>query len=264
MTFVLIHSAVVGSFTWRPCAEALRGRGLRVIVPSLGDVLASAQPSYYRALSRRVVEEIGAVAPDEAVVLVAHSGAGSLVPAIVDAMSVIGRTAAVFVDAVLPHDGASFLEAAPAAVAEQLRGLAHDGMLPRWDRWFPPAVLERLLPDPMLRSRFVADLPETVPLAYFDERAPATDRWSSVPCGYLRLSGAYEGAAAEAERRGWPTIKVEADHLALLTRPAEIAVELHRIAAAPIGGGTADGGRSPRSLAHDHDELARTKPGRSW
>lgn len=226
----LIHSPLVGSLTWQRCAEVLRGRGHHVVMPSLGGILASAHGLYYRALGGRVAEEISAARPDATVVLVAHSGAGSLVPAIVDAMH-MGVSGIVLVDAVLPHDGATFLEVAPPAVAEQLRGMAHDGMLPPWNRWFPPESLEALVPDASLRSRFVADLPERLPLAFVEERAPVTDRWSSVPCGYLRLSGPYDDAAAKAERRGWTTVRLEADHLAMLTRPDEIALALERIIA---------------------------------
>lgn len=229
MTLVLIHSPLVGPLTWRGCAQVLTGRGHHVVVPSFAKVLAAPQQSYYRALASRVVETIGDVRPAGSLVLVAHSGAGTLLPMVVDALGG-GVSGALFADAELPHEGESLLDAVPAPFQEQLRSLARGGWLPTWDRWFPPAELEAALPEAELRARFVAELPE-VPMAYLEERAQVAPSWSSVPCGYLRLSGEYERAAVEAEREGWPTVRLEADHLAMLTRPVEIATALERMAA---------------------------------
>lgn len=53
--------------------------------------------------------------------------------------------------------------------------------------------------------------------------------WPPARCGYLRLSGAYDRVADEAERRGWLVVREPADHLAMLTRPAAIAGLLDRL-----------------------------------
>lgn len=224
---LLIHSPLVGPLTWQPCAEVLQTRGHRVMVPSLLGVLPDQAQSYYLAHARRVADDVRNFAPRARPLLVAHSGAGSLLPSIADALD-MAASGAMFVDGLLPHDGASFFEIAAAAVRDKLRGLVENGRLPSWDRWFPPGTLETLLPEATLRAHFVAELPE-LPVAYFEERAPESSRWQSVPCGYLRLSGPYDEAADEAERRGWPTVRLETDHLAMMTRPDMVATAIETL-----------------------------------
>jgi hypothetical protein len=219
---VLIHSPLVGPLTWQPAAERLRARGLTVVVPSLAGA-ADSGPPYYPRLAARVAEAVRAARPEGSLVLVGHSGAGPLLPAVAAACG--GEAgAAVFVDAGLPHPGASWLETAPSALGEHLRRLAAGGRLPPWNEWFPPEALTPLLPDPDQRARFVAELPR-LPVGYLEEPAPP----GAAParrCAYLQLSAPYGPAADEAKRRGWPTLREEGDHLAPLTRPAWIAGRL--------------------------------------
>jgi hypothetical protein len=217
-TVVLVHSPLVGPATWGATADRLRSRGYRVSVPSLA--IASGPP-FYRGYAEAAAHQVDR---DEAVVLVGHSAAGALLPGIADALH--GRAgAAVFVDAMLPHPGLSWLDTAPESLRMQLMGLARDGVLPPWNTWFPPGTLEALLPDTALRERFVAEVPR-MPVAYFEEKAPAAAGWESVRCAYIRLSEAYDGVAAEAERRGWWVHRENADHLAMLTRPDTVAASI--------------------------------------
>jgi hypothetical protein len=234
---VLLHSPLVGPLTWQPAATSLRAAGYHVTVPSLTGVLDSGPP-YYRKLAGRVAETIRQAAPAGAgaVVLIGHSGAGALLPAAAQATGT-PVAAAVFVDAILPHPGASWFQTAPPALREQLFGLARDGRdgrLPAWHQWFPPDAVTGLLPEEDLRRRFIAELPR-LPLAYFEEPAPVVDGWPLACCGYLRLSGAYDGVADQAERHGWLVVREPADHLAMLTRPAAISGLLDRLVKALVG-----------------------------
>ncbi|HZD72743.1 MAG TPA: alpha/beta fold hydrolase [Actinomycetota bacterium] len=231
-TVVLVHSPLVGPLTWLPAADQLRAAGHRVAVPSLTGVLG-AGPPYYRKLASRVAEAIRQPDPSQPLILVGHSGAGALLPAVAEATDT-PVAAAVFVDAILPHPGAAWFDSAPAALGEQLRGLVRHGRLPPWHEWFPPEAVSELLPEERLRRRFIADLPR-VPLAYFEEVAPLTPGWPAVSCGYLQLSAAYADAADEAARRGWLLVREPADHLAMLTRPAAIGRVVDRLVRALIG-----------------------------
>jgi hypothetical protein len=231
---VLLHSPLVGPLTWQPAATSLRAAGYRVAVPSLAGVLDTGPP-FYRKLAGRVAATIRQANPAPAVVLVGHSGAGALLPAAAEAAGMPVATV-VFVDAILPHPGVSWLETAPPALREQLGGLASDGQLPAWHQWFPPDVVSQLLPEEDLRRRFIAELPR-LPLAYFEEPAPTVSGWPPAHCGYLRLSGAYDGVADEAKRHGWLVVRESADHLAMLTRPATIAGLLDRLIRAFIDAG---------------------------
>jgi pimeloyl-ACP methyl ester carboxylesterase len=233
---VLLHSPLVGPLTCQPAAASLHAAGYHVAVPSLSGVVEGGPPSY-RRLAVWVAETIRHANPPGAVVLVGHSGAGALLPAAAQATDT-PVAAVVFVDAVLPHPELSWFDTAPPALRRQLGGLARDGRLPAWHQWFPPEVLAELLPEEDLRWRFIAELPR-LPLAYFEERAPVVSGWPAARCGYLRLSGAYDQVADEAERQGWLVVREPADHLAMLTRPATIAGLLDRLVKALMGTGQA-------------------------
>src|SRR5207249_3404078 len=104
---------------------------------------------------------------DEPCVLVGHSGAGALLPAIREAL---GRPvfAYVFVDAGIPQDGMSRLDQfSSQEEAEQFRQAAVDGLLPTWTE----DDLAHLIPDAETRRRFVSEL-RPLPLAVYEEPIP--------------------------------------------------------------------------------------------
>lgn len=219
-TVLFVHSPLVGPLTWELTASELRREGHHAVVPVLTAV-ASGTPPYYRRFAEAAARDLAAAGVGGPVVLVGHSGAGALLPAIAEAVGDEVR-GAVFVDALLPHPGLSWFDSVPAALHEQLSELVRGGTLPPWNEWFPDDVIRRLVPDPEIRQRFVAELP-SVRRAYFDERAPDTSEWLTLRCAYVRLSEAYDHAATEAESRGWWVDRLAADHLATLTQPARVA-----------------------------------------
>jgi hypothetical protein len=212
---LFVHSPVVGPVTWKSTASMLRHRGFRCEVPDLTPGLATGPPFYptLAATAARPVSGGGSV------VLVGHSAAGSLLPAIAEAVP--GPVRAVFVDAQLPHPGLSWFDVAPAPVCAELRGLAHDGLLPPYPAWFAPGAFEAAVPDRAVRRAVVAEAPR-VPLAFFEEPAPTTrrlgKRWA-----YVRLSAGFDPAADEAERRGWWVARRDWGHLRMLTAPDAVA-----------------------------------------
>lgn len=223
---VLIHSPLVGPLTWQACAAVLRSYGRPALVPTLAGV-TDAEPPWIPKLAGRVAEMLRGARAQRGVVFIVHSAAGSLMPAVTRAVDAPPR-AALFVDAVLPRPGRTWFETAPPALGDRLRELGAGGWLPPWDQWFQRDAIAAHLPEEDLRGRFVAELPR-LPLAYFEERAPEAEGWDSIPCGYVQLSDAYEEAAREAATRGWPTVREHLDHLAMITRPEEVASILDRI-----------------------------------
>ncbi|MFF2148451.1 alpha/beta fold hydrolase [Kitasatospora sp. NPDC058190] len=223
---VLIHSPLVGALTWQPVARALRARGHATIVPSLAKAFGDAGPHYPR-LAAAVAKEIDRHQDGGPIVLVAHSGAGALMPAVASATTaeVVGT---IFADALLPHPGRNWFDTVPQDLREHLRGLTRDGRLPPWNEWFPAGTIEQLLPDPQMRGRFCDELPR-LPLTYFEE--PAPDHPSPAPFGsaYLQLSDGYQDEALQAEREGWRITRRSAHHLAMLTEPEDISRALEEL-----------------------------------
>ncbi|ASR39006.1 hypothetical protein BAY61_05835 [Prauserella marina] len=219
---VLVHSPLVGPSAWEPTAAILRESGHPVVVASLATGTDGPGPSCPRlaGLVATAVAESGVAGP---VVLVGHSGAGPLLPAIAEGLP-LPVAAIVFVDAQLPHPGRSWLAAAPAEIADQLRDLAVGGMLPPWNQWFPPEAIAALLPEPEQRERFIAELPR-LPLSYFEETARVTSG-PDVPCAYVRLSAAYDRQATICADRGDPVVRADSDHLAPYTDPGTVSAAL--------------------------------------
>jgi pimeloyl-ACP methyl ester carboxylesterase len=217
-TLLFVHSPVAGPSTWAYTAEVLQDKGFGCVVPDLTQVATMGPPYYpnYAAVAARAVDDTS-----DAVVVIGHSAAGALMPAVAEAVG--GRTCgAVFVDAMLPQPGRSWFDTAPPGLETQLRSLADHGVLPPYDEWFPPGTLAELVPDPVRRERLVAETPR-LPVAYFDEPAPPTRFAESVSCAFVRLGAPFDAAADKAERLGWWVTRREWDHLRVMSDPAAVA-----------------------------------------
>ena len=228
--FVLLASPLLSPASWGSTPFELGLLGHSAEAPAWPR-LSSIRDGYYEGLAQGLVGEIGA---GEAPILVAHSGAGALVPAVAARIPLAG---AVFVDALLPHPGRSWFDNAPPDFAAQLREGATEGKLPPWTEWWPPGALERLIPEAAQREALTAGL-EPIPAAYFEEPAPRSE--FSGPAAYIRLSGSYEEDASEAERRGWPVMRLPLHHLAILTHGSTVTAALHsaaeKLRGAPLQG----------------------------
>ncbi len=221
--FVLIHSPLVGPLTWSLLAEELRQRGVATVVPTLVDDDIGAVPfwrQHAEAVARRVEQEPG----DCLLVLVGHSGAGPLLPAIRQAAA---RPAAayVFVDAGFPVAGKSRLDLMASEDPEFARPLRqHLASGERFPSWSEEDLRE-VIPDPRLRRGMLKEL-RPRPLAFFEEPIPVFAGWPDAPCGYLRFSPAYEAPAEHARRLGWAYREITAGHFHMLVDPSTVATTL--------------------------------------
>ena len=223
MRFVLLHSPLLGASGWRLVAVEL-GRLGHVAQTPAWPRLSAIGEGFYTALANSLAATMDAGDP---AVLVAHSGAGALVPALAARMPA-PVTGAVFADAILPHPGQSWFDTAPASLRDQLRAAAQSGRLPAWNDWWPPGALARLVPDPTALANLTAEL-EPIPAAYFEDRAPATSL--AAPGAYLQFSGSYDREARTAEGYGWPVARLPLHHLAMLTHPQPVAAALDSLGA---------------------------------
>jgi hypothetical protein len=225
-TWLLIHSPLVGAATWTPVAAELRQRGHETIVPDLTSALSGDADH-----ASRQADLVAATIERGPVVLVAHSGAGPLLPLIAHRLAHqhITVLASVFVDAGLPHPGQSALDVLPPPAVEQLREMTVEGWLPPWTSWWPPEQLRAMLPDEQLRSLLVDTCPR-LPASLFSQVLPHLSDHELGTCSYVRLSSAYDTFANQAEQAGWPVHRLQGHHLAILTSPTEVADSLKEVA----------------------------------
>lgn len=220
---VLLHSPLLGPLSWQAVARTLRARGHLVEAPAWPR-LSTLGEDCYAALANAMAATIDHGEPP---VLVAHSGAGALMPSVA-ALAKRPLAGVIYCDAILPHPGLSWFDTAPPDLAAQLRTGAVAGKLPSWDHWWPPGALERLVPDAVVRAELVEEL-EPIPVGYFEELAPEIEL--SAPAAYLQLSGAYVEEARIAGRRGWPVVALPLHHLAMLTHADAVATALEGLVA---------------------------------
>lgn len=222
--FVLIHSPLVGPYTWALVADELRRKGYQAPVPSLYEVPESTMP-YWQQHVAVVKQTLESVPGDQAVVLVSHSGSGMLLPAI--GQGITHRVAAyLFVDAGLPQDGMSRLDRFETDEARaEFRRSAINGLLPTWT----DTDLEPVIDNAAARRRFVEEL-RPMPLAIYEEPLPVFANWPDAPCGYLRLSQFYEPHAAQARQTGWAYREFNGGHFHMLVDPGAVAEALVSLA----------------------------------
>lgn len=210
--FVLVHSPLLGTFTWQLVATCLQETGNEVFTPYLADN-AREELSFWR-------QEVNSVTlPVRDILLVGHSGAGALLPAFAERFNVQGY---IFVDAVFLFSSATRLELMYREDAEFAREfeafLQQGGLFPNWqDQHLRPHI-----PDAGIREKLLADMrPRS--LSFFTEQIDVGSDWDEPPCAYVQLSDSYNYYAKQAKLRGWNVIRRNGHHFEMLTKPVEIA-----------------------------------------
>lgn len=214
MQFALFHSPLVGPTTWRWVAGSLVAAGHDVAVPDLRDAAVSGDPHLLIAAAATALPRRWPTP-----VLVGHSGFGSILPSVAERLG--GRALRiVFVDAGLPPCEGPVT--ASADFLDQLRGLAIDGVLPKWSTWWGEGVMEMLVPAEDRRAALDAEMPE-IPLAFFESAFDVPDGWCQTRGSFLQLSEPYREDAERAHSLGWPTVDRPGGHLDIVNDPDGIA-----------------------------------------
>ncbi len=214
--FVLVHSPLVGPFTWSLLADEFGRRGYGVVVPRLHGDAGTGSP-YWQRHAGAAVRELGGLRPEHPPILVGHSGAGPLLPAI---RQLLGKPVAgyLFMDAGIPEHGRSRIELLREELPEAAEGAAREGLSPSWS----DEDLREDLPDPRLRAGVLAEL-HPQPLAFRAEPIPVFTGWPDAPCGYLRFTPFYRKPAERARREGWAYAELEGGHFHMLVDPSSVA-----------------------------------------
>ncbi len=212
----LIHSPLVGPFTWSLVARQLQANGYDVLVPTLTDS-GETPPPYWQQYAASVQQALVSLPQERPLVLVGHSGAGSLLPILAQAAGHPVK-AYVFVDAGLPHPGKTQLEEMPA----ELRQLLTSGeRFPNWS----DEDLREVIPDGHVRQQLLAEV-QPRRLDFFEENLPDVSGWSDAPGGYLLFTQGYRPYLEQAQRAGWPGRTIPAGHFHMLVDPVTVATTL--------------------------------------
>jgi hypothetical protein len=211
---LLVHSPLVGPSTLQLLAQQLEVLGWTALVPDLRNSTSS--PQEFVAAARTV---------EAAELVVGHSGAGAFLPLIAQDNN---ARATVFVDAVLPYSDDSYLSSEDfTALLDTLD--VTDGLLPPWNDWWTPEVVARLVPDDALRRRLVDEIVR-VPRSFYDASIELPQGWHSRAAAYLQLSHAYDAEATRAAHWGWPTTRLDGQHLDVVVRPQVVARHVDELA----------------------------------
>jgi hypothetical protein len=154
-------------------------------------------------------------------VLVAHSGAGPLLPAIRCGLS-HSISAYVFVDAGIPLNGLSridLMKLEDREWAEQFhKALLKGESFPTWTA----DDLQEIIPDRDARQRLVAEMrPRS--LSFFAELIPVYEGWPDAPCVYIKFSESYDWDASQAKQGEWEVYELVAGHFHMLVEPLDVA-----------------------------------------
>jgi hypothetical protein len=234
VTVLLLHSPLLSA---GPTWGGLPGRlDEPVLVP---EVCADDTPPYVASYVTDVLAQVRPRWPagPASVTVVAHSGAGPLLPAVVAALRSGGSPVAevIFLDAGLPAaclpdppaTRLDLLESENPTAAGALRALlARGGRFPNWTA----EQLATLVPDPAVvlagvRARGADFFSEPLP----DQPLPPGTR-----CGYVELSPTYRPYADRAEVLGWPVARAGIGHFGPLTAPDTVAALVGQVRR-PIG-----------------------------
>jgi hypothetical protein len=183
------------------------------MVPILSDWKISKDP-YWKQHAESVAQALVTLPPGTNVILVAHSGAGPLLPAIRQNIP-NPIHAYVFVDAGIPRDGATRLDLMksedPEWAMQFEKSLRRGEPFPNWDA----QDLSEIIPDENLRKRLVAEIHARA-LDFFTEPIPVFHGWPDAACVYVQFSAPYESPAAQAREAGWGTCELRAGHFHML------------------------------------------------
>lgn len=214
---VLVHSPLVGPATWSLLVPELRARQVEAIVPTIS---TDGEPRpYWRQHVQAVVKSVQGLASDRPVLLVAHSGAGVLLPAIRKAIDDRPIAGYVFIDAIVPENMKSRLDLFESvAAASEFRRAARNGLLPVWRE----QDLRNAIPDEHVRKQFVSEL-RPLPLAVYEEPIPVFASWPDAPCAYIQFTPTYEMHAKRAQDAGCAYRHIAGRHFQMLVAPGPVA-----------------------------------------
>ncbi len=235
-TFVLVHGAFDGGWSWQRVARILRGQGHEVYTPTMtGTGDRAHQLSREISLETHVQDICGVFEMEglEDVVLVGHSYGGTVVTVVADRQAdAIKRL--VYLDSSAPSHG----QASTGAFAEGTEGKL-DEMAGGTDWLLPPLPLaavgitseeDAAWVEPRRKSHPMRTLHEPISLSRGEAEAPFPVSYvvHSDKKAMVELFGVNPLApfVDKAKELGWNLVEIDAGHNAMVTHPEEVAAVL--------------------------------------
>ena len=239
-TFVLVHGAWHGGWSWRLVSQRLEAAGHRAFAPTLTGLGERAHLSCPQVNLATHIEDVAAMLRYEDlqdIVLVGHSYAGMVITG-VGAQQPARIARLVYYDAFLPDDGQSALDLLPPHISQHFTESARqDG-----DGWLiPRRPLEALGVRSATARGWLEPLLVPHPLATYADKLRFDPRVRELPSSFISCTdwaAVFAPQADKARALGWPVREIAADHEALATAPDLLASALLEAAG---GGGPGTG-----------------------
>ena len=222
---VLVGGSGLGPWAWNRVTPILHQRGLTVITPQLratGDDRTAPATVTLTDWINDLTADVNRLAD---VTLVAHSFAGYVAAGALSQVADRLRSV-IFLDAVLPHPGASWFEVMGSATEGFMRSIAQDGAIPWWTR----DQLDQMYPDNGITQTDLAWLHERVtPQPINTYAQPAIDQpietlAAGVRLHYVKCLRTHPRAAPiTSDTPGWTMSTIDSSHWPMITDPEHTA-----------------------------------------
>jgi len=230
-TFVLVHGAWQGGWTWSRVAPLLRAEGHEVYTPTLSGCGERVQQLSPQIGLEAHVEDIAGVLLFERlrdVILVGHSYAGQVIATVASRLPERIRQL-VYIDAFLPDDGVSATMRQPEQIAHHYKESVEQAGF----GWLiPPRSLEVLGVTEPGDVAWLRELMLPHPYKSFNDPATVSPESLAIPSAYVECIDWIRVFKAQRElavHRGWPVRELQIGHQAMTTAPQALADTLDEL-----------------------------------
>jgi pimeloyl-ACP methyl ester carboxylesterase len=231
-TFVLVHGAWQGGWTWDRVTPLLRARGHEVHAPTLTGVGDRAHLITPRIGLEDHIQDVVATIRTQRlneVILVGHSYGGQVIAGVASALpGALARL--VHLDAFVPNDGESATEQQPETIAHHYR----ESVQERGFGWLlPTRGLEVLGVTDPADVEWLSALMVPHPYKSFNDPVRVTPQALAIPSTFIESVDwmrVFQSARERAQSRGWLVHELHTGHQSMTTAPHELAELLDQIA----------------------------------
>jgi pimeloyl-ACP methyl ester carboxylesterase len=200
VTFVLVHGAWHGGWSWKRVRPLLTGRGYDVFTPTLtGNGDRSHLASRDVGLEIHIIDVLNVPQWEELsdVVLCGHSYGGMVISGVADRVPERIRSL-VYVDAFVPLDGQSIMDQLPPEGANRVR----EGARTVGDGWRIPPISAASFKDAPENQEWVDRQSVPQPLRTFEEKIRLTGGIDRITKRTFILATTYQPSPFHASRSG--------------------------------------------------------------